>query len=88
MARPFGLVVERCVPLKLAQQIGYTSLLSAGDELVQSPGDGGLLCALAADLNRAVEQIWIDCEIFCVPSTSPTVASGLAAVTKSVRRLR
>jgi hypothetical protein len=35
-------------------------LLSAGDELPQRHSDGCPFRALAADLNRSFEEVWID----------------------------
>jgi hypothetical protein len=61
--RPFNFVVERLIPLQLAEEIGCAPLLAARDELLSGLGYLGLLRAFTADLNGSVEKGWIDCKI-------------------------
>src|SRR3989304_5328689 len=63
IALALRLIVERGVPLELAHQVEQALLLSACDEFLERPGDGRLLRALAADLQRAIDQIGINRKI-------------------------
>jgi len=56
-------LLEAGVPFEPAHDIDESLLLPARDELLQCLGDSGLLRALAADLQRALDQLWVDRQV-------------------------
>jgi hypothetical protein len=77
-AGPFALVVEGIVPFKLA----HAPLLPAGDELQQRLGEGSLLRALAADLNRSIARMVAMCDSLCVRA-APKITDTLGQMARS-----
>ena len=61
--RSLDLVVERPIPLELAEQLRDPSLLAASDELLQRAGDRRPLRALAAEAERSFQQVRVESEI-------------------------
>lgn len=59
LASPLGLVIERSVPFKLAKKLCDPPLFSAGDELLQGPGDSGFFGWLSADTKGSIKQVLI-----------------------------
>jgi hypothetical protein len=62
-ARAFSLVAVLRIDLDRAEETEDASLLAAGDELLQRLGYGGLLGALAAGREGALQQVPVDCRI-------------------------
>ncbi len=60
LASPFGLVIERRVPRKLAKKLCDPPLFSAGDELLKGSSISGFFGWLSAHAKGSIEQVLVE----------------------------